>query len=116
VSIIRETCYLLGCDDCRTTAGEDDDEGYQLHLSTDREALDWAIDHGWTLTDTGHTRCRRCTARALCASFGHVWDFWQPCRCTGRIPSHATTGCPLIRMCLQCGHQDVATLASLPTV
>jgi hypothetical protein len=115
MSIHREHCYLLGCDDCPEIAGQDDDEGYQLHFATDTEPLAWAADNGWTITEDGHIRCRRCTARSLCHHSGHRWDFWIPCPCAGRIPSHHTSGCPLTRMCLHCGHHEATTLANLPT-
>lgn len=116
MSVERRCCYLTCCDDCRTTGGEDpSDAGYPLHFDTDIDALDWAVDHGWTITSTGHLRCRRCSAQHLCHHLGHFYDLWQPCTCRGQIPGHTVSGCPLIRACLYCGHHDLATLANLPT-
>ena len=116
MSVERRYCYQVVCDDCATTAGQDDpDGGYTLHFDTDHDALDWAIDNGWTITQDGHLRCRRCSAQHLCHQLGHFYDLWHPCTCHGQIPSHRATGCPLIRVCLYCGHHDQATLTSLPT-
>ena len=119
----QERCWVIICDECTVTGGEDtttDDPdgyggGYTLHFTTETDALDWATDNGWTLTNTGILRCRRCSAIDLCQQLGHFYDLWQPCTCRGHIPGHATAGCPLIRACLYCGHHDLALLANLPT-
>ena len=58
---------------------------------------------------------RRCSAQHFCGHLGHFYDLWQPCTSRGHLPAHATTGCPLIRACIYCGHHDLALLANLPT-
>lgn len=116
MSIRRVACYVAECDDCATTAGTDDpDIGYTLHFDSDNEALDHALDIGWTITDNGVLRCHQCTGRASCAPSGHTWDMWHPCYCRGRIPEHASTGCPLIRACTWCDQVERVTFANLPT-
>ena len=110
--ITRRYCYQLDCDDCTTPAGEHD-AGYLIHFDNDRDALDWAADHGWTITDDGHIRCPRCTAQNFCASLGHHYGPWQPCTCRAQLLAHYTAGCPLVRICQQCGHDQEATLDQL---
>jgi hypothetical protein len=117
VSVNQERCWVIVCDDCAVTGGDEahHDDGYTLHFPTETDALDWATDNGWTRTDTG-IRCRRCSAQHFCGHLGHFYDLWQPCTCRGQLPAHATTGCPLIRACIYCGHHDLALLANLPTI
>ena len=112
----QERCWVIVCDDCAITGGHDahHEDGYTLHFPSETEALTWATDNGWTLTDTG-IRCRRCSAQNLCGHLGHFYGLWHPCTCHGQLPAHATTGCPLIRACMYCGHHDLALLANLPT-
>ena len=92
---------MLVCDDCAVTGGDEphQDDGYTLHFTSETDAL----------------RCRRCSAQHFCGHLGHFYDLWQPCTCRGQLPAHATTGCPLIRACIYCGHHDLALLANLPT-
>lgn len=116
MSIERICCYTLACDDCATPADIDNtDIGYLLHFDTDQQALDWAADHSWQITEDGHIRCPRCAAQHLCGTYGHLHTPWQPCPCRGQHPTHQNTGCPLVRVCEMCGQHDTATLAQLPT-
>ncbi len=114
MTLRRITCFVVGCDDCHTDL-DCEDLGFVVHFDTDREALDYLAAHSWTVTDNGHLRCPTCSARHLCGRFDHAWDVWHVCCCHGAIPRHHTGGCPLVRSCAQCGAQDEATLAHLPT-
>ena len=111
----RIWCFVIDCDDCRDTLGNDE-LGFTVHFDTDHEALEHlANTHGWTISEDGHIRCPVCTARHLCGSLDHLWDVWRVCECRGAIPTHADHGCGLYRTCAQCGAIDITTLAHLPT-
>lgn len=111
------TCVLVECDDCSTALGEEaDGYGYTLHFDNHDAALRQLTDQGWTVTENGHIRCPRCSAKVLCGNLGHSWGPWCCCHCNGLIPDHATHGCPLIRGCQQCGFIHASDLADLPTI
>ena len=111
----RIWCFIVDCDDCHDTLGNDE-LGFTVHFDTDHEALDHlANTHGWTVSEDGHIRCPVCTARNFCASLDHLWDLWRICECRGAIPAHADNGCGLYRSCAQCGAIELADLAHLPT-
>jgi hypothetical protein len=114
--IRRVRCFIVECDDCSTAFGDDGDEGYTVHFDSHDEVLCHLDAGSWTVTENGHLRCRACTARANCDTAGHMWDFWAPCHCNATVPTHAENGCPLMRMCLHCGHLESANLAELPTI
>jgi hypothetical protein len=114
MSIDRVHCYVVICDRCRTTFDETNDR--IIHFDTPDEAILYITQDGWTLTENGEPRCRRCTGRAICSRDGHDYGPWHPCYCNGQILEHAIHGCGMFRYCNECDHHETATLATLPTI
>ena len=116
MSVNQERCWVIVCDDCAVTGGDEPhhDDGYTLHFTTETDALDWATDNGWTTTDT-HCAADAAAPNTSAATSATSTTSGSPAPAADTLPAHATTGCPLIRACIYCGHHDLALLANLPT-
>ena len=115
MSIRRETCYVIDCDDCRAVFDENGDSIF--HFTSPEAAETSATETGWIITPDGRHLCARCWATYACTTFGHAYSIWEPCACRGALPSHSITGCGFYRYCTRqgCDHEQEATLATLPT-
>jgi hypothetical protein len=76
MSINRESCFTVRCDDCGRSFGNDD-EGFVLHFTNTYTAVEAVLEADWLIAGE-RTVCVSCTKLASCRLLGHEWSAWHP--------------------------------------